>query len=69
MVLTATLHCDIVVIMNDIFSCKRTHQLRKGVTPIIFNSALVVMGFCQVTAIYSLLRLWDGENGFPLSRE
>ena len=31
MALTATLQCDIVVIMNDIFSYKRTHQLRKRV--------------------------------------
>jgi len=27
--------------------------------------ALVVMGFWQVTAIYSLLRLWDGKKWIP----
>jgi hypothetical protein len=37
MVLTATLQCDIVVIMDDKFSYTRTNQLRKGVIPISFN--------------------------------
>ena len=37
MALTGTLQCDIDVIMDDKFSYKRIHQLRKGVTPIIFN--------------------------------